>query len=50
MNRRKLFGFVGGAVAWPLAARGQKIVDVRHAAVLMRPRRAGRNPPSKVGQ
>jgi putative ABC transport system substrate-binding protein len=26
---------LGGTVAWPLAARGQKIVDVRHVAVLM---------------
>ena len=35
MNRRRLLGLVGGAVAWPLAARGQKIVDMRHVAVLM---------------
>jgi putative ABC transport system substrate-binding protein len=35
MKRRKLLGFVGGAVAWPLVARGQKIVDVRHVGVLM---------------
>jgi len=35
MNRRRLLGLVGGALAWPLAARGQKLVDVRHVAVLM---------------
>jgi putative ABC transport system substrate-binding protein len=35
MKRRKLLGLVGGAVAWPLAARGQKIVAVRHVGVLL---------------
>ena len=34
MKRRKLLGLVGGAVAWPLATRGQKI-DVRRVGVLM---------------
>jgi putative tryptophan/tyrosine transport system substrate-binding protein len=34
MKRRKLLGLVGGAVAWPFAARGQKI-DVRRVGVLM---------------
>jgi hypothetical protein len=34
MKRRQLLGLVGGAVAWPLAARGQKI-DVRRVGVLM---------------
>ncbi|MBV8452323.1 MAG: ABC transporter substrate-binding protein, partial [Deltaproteobacteria bacterium] len=34
MNRRRLLGLVGGAVAWPLAVRGQKI-DVRRVGVLM---------------
>jgi putative ABC transport system substrate-binding protein len=35
MNRRKLLGLIGGVAAWPLAARGQKIVDVRHVGVLL---------------
>jgi putative tryptophan/tyrosine transport system substrate-binding protein len=35
MNRRSLLRLVVGAVAWPVAARGQKILDVRHVAVLM---------------
>jgi putative tryptophan/tyrosine transport system substrate-binding protein len=34
MNRRRLLGLVGGAVACPLAVRGQKI-DVRRVGVLM---------------
>jgi putative ABC transport system substrate-binding protein len=35
LKRRYLITLIGGAVAWPFAARGQKTVGMRHVAVLM---------------
>ena len=32
MKRRAFLGVLGGAVAWPLAARGQTSAKIRHEA------------------